>query len=109
MTSRVRSFNSLMISTSRALHSVMTSQSRTLSIQMTSQPRSLISIMHGTVGVVLSGSPRLAFAGGDDDDNKLNFELPQFGVSPGRTPSPSTPSCATPSDFDVSDVRHCLI
>ena len=51
----------------------------------------------------------MAFADGqtgDDEEEELKaFEFPRFGLSPGPTPSPSTPSAHTPSDFDVSSVR----
>ena len=41
----------------------------------------------------------------DDISAELAYELPQFGISPGPSPTPSPPSTiATPSDFDVSSV-----
>lgn len=54
-----------------------------------------------------TATPRVAFADhAQADDEMGTFEWPSFGVSPGPTPSPSTPSCNTPSDFDVSDVSR---
>ena len=43
------------------------------------------------------------------DKEMLSFEFPTFGVSPGPTPSPSTPSVMTPSSFDVSEVRYRMV
>ena len=39
-----------------------------------------------------------------DGERKMIIEMPRFGDSPGRTPSPSTPSCPSPSEFAVSEV-----
>ena len=46
--------------------------------------------------------------GGERDEVDLGrasmIEMPRFGDSPGRSPSPSTPSCTTPSEFIISEV-----
>ena len=55
-------------------------------------------------------SSRVAFSEdihGEDEELK-SFSFPKFGLSPGPTPSPSTPSATTPSDFDVSEVHNVL-
>ncbi len=45
----------------------------------------------------------------ESDHEEPPFELPQFGVSPGPTPSPSPPSTPqTPSIFSVSEVSQYL-
>lgn len=43
------------------------------------------------------------------DREMRSFEFPDFGVSPGPTPSPSTPSMCTPTSCNVSEVNSCVI